>query len=288
MNPTWLAQLSAQQDPASGAFLSVIHGRGTPQPDCNGFATALVLRALRQRCAAAPDLTAALQPLTQRALDFLETCADPQLPGAFGFWPASTRPAWARRVPADVDDTAIFNLELARGGRRSPAQLQQVVFEALMPHLLTDPDPYGPPWIRPLAFGTWLGDPGGARANPVDCCANANAAALLRECGLAHLPGYAEACASITAGLEWAAQGSPGPPRLARLQALTPYYPDPAEFAQALRHAAACGVSELQPALQHLETLRAGLEVPPPQRGALCGNAYRGPFWHCAALTLAR
>jgi hypothetical protein len=270
-------RLSSEQS-AVGAFISYIDRQGRFEQDCNGFATALVLRDL-------PDAPG-LELIRHRALDFLESCASPCIHGAFGFWPADQRPVWAQRVPEDVDDTAVLTLELAKHGRRTLEQVQQTVYEVLMPTLVTDIDPYGPPWIRSLVFPTWLGLDG-HRCNPVDCCVNTNTAALLHWCGLAHLPGYAEACEMIAAGLEWAASG-PFEMRLPRLSALTPYYPNPNELLQALRHAVSCGTVELQPALEHLFVLLGGITLPPRLQEALFGLTYRGPYWRCPALNLAR
>ncbi len=291
MNGDLLRQLTAQQDPQTGAFTAQIDWHGSSETDCNGFATALVLRSLRRLTSAHPNLVKPLTPLTCRGLDFLERCAVPSMPGAFGFWPVDARPAWARRMPADVDDTAIFNLELALSGRRTDEELQCVVYQVLMPTLLTDPHPYSPPWFRPLVFPTWLSSPGrlGTGANPVDCCVNANVTALLRWCKLPHLPGYAEACAMITAGLEWVEQGMQTEQAvLLRLSTLTPYYPNPFEFEHALQHAVTCGVLELEPALNRLRNLLSNLHVPQSELGAICGNAYCGPYWRCTALTLVR
>lgn len=277
-----IAENLAAEQSAAGAFYSYIDRQAHFEQDSNGFATALVLRSMRTLHDAS-----GLEPIRRLALDFLESCASPHISGAFGFWPADQRPVWAQRVSEDVDDTAVLTLELAMHGRRTLGQVQQTVYEILMPALVTEIDPYGPPWIRSLVFPTWLSRDGRSR-NPVDCCVNANTAALLRWCGLAHLPGYAEACEMIAAGLEWAASGPPET-RLSRLGALTPYYPIPIEFLQALKHAvSSCGTAELQPALERLLALLDGITSPPHLKGVLCGNAYRGPYWRCLALNLAR
>jgi hypothetical protein len=258
---------------ASGAFTSRIVFREHVEDDANGFVTALVLRHLP----ALPELDA----LRQRALDFLERCESTVLPGAFGFWPMSERPAWAGRVPTDIDDTAIMNLELARHGRRSRQEVQRVVYERLMPSLLSEVVQPAPPWITPLVFPTWLAE-GSDRQNPVDCCVNANVVALMRWCGLTALPGYPEACAMIDAALTWAGDD------MLRLSTLTPYYPHPQELLYALSHAVACGVKELEQAHARLSTLMARHPVSPRLQGVVCGNAYSGPYWVCPALEMAR
>ena len=179
MSPSELARPLALLQDLSGAFHRSIVSKDRCVDDCNGFATALVLRAMRHY-SAAPELEA----LRQRALDFLESCASPQLPGAFGFWPLSQRPAWACRVPADIDDTAVINLEPAIHGRRSLIDVQRVFYEVLLPNLLVDVDPYGPPWMIPLVFPTWLAPDSQHRPNPVDCCVNTNVLALMAYAGL--------------------------------------------------------------------------------------------------------
>jgi hypothetical protein len=274
---TRLAGLQA----ANGAFTCRIVFRNREEDDCNGFATALVLRHLRRL----PALTEAGE-VRRRALDFLERCAAPGWPGAFGFWPADERPTWARNVPADIDDTCIISLELAVHGRRALSDVRQTVFEVLMPALLTEVEQPGPAWLHPLVFPTWLG-PASHRANPVDCCVNVNAVALMAWCGLAHLPGYGEACALLDRGLAWAGDN------WSRLTSLTPYYPNPLELLHALEHAVFSGAIELHAARERLRSilarpaLRMHAQIPPIS-GALCGNAYGGPYWYCPALELAR
>ncbi len=189
-------------------------------------------------------------------------------------------------MPEDIDDTAVLTLELAIHGRLIVKQVQNMVYEVLMPTLLTEINPLDPPWIRPLVFPTWLGGEG-HRSNPVDCCVNANTVALLRWCGLTQLPGYVEGNAMITAALEWAAKGS-AKLQLARLVSLTPYYPNPFEFLQAIKHAISCGTVELQSARGSLSALLAGITIPSRVHGSLCGRAYCGPYWRCPALNLVR
>jgi hypothetical protein len=266
---------------ANGAFRCRIVFRDREEDDCNGFATALVLRHLRRL-----PVLAGVSEVRRRALDFLERCAAPGLPGAFGFWPADERPAWAQRVPPDVDDTSIITQELALHGRRTLSEVRQVVYAVLMPALVTEVEQPGPPWLRPLVFPTWLGQEP-RRANPVDCCVNVNAAALMAWCGLAHLPGYRDGCALLEAGLDWAGDNR------ARLSSLTPYYPSPVELLHALEHAVESGALELRTARERLRTILA-LPAPPGQAqdryrpGVLCGNAYSGPHWYCPGLEVAR
>jgi hypothetical protein len=268
-----IARLTAAQA-ASGAVRSFVTHRDRAEADDNALATALTLRALRGH---APS--PALDRLRRRALDFLERCASPHRPGAFGFWPPAARPAWGHRVPDDVDDTAIVTLELALHGRRAPAEAQRTVWEVLVPALLPRVSPVGPRWIRPGVFRTWLDDDD-RRPNPVDCCANANALALLAHAGLTHVPGYREACAMIADALQWA---GPSP---FRLRTLSPYYPNPRELLDALEHAVACGAVDLRDSAERLRGWCASL--PPASDDTLCSNAYGGIRWSCPALRLAR
>jgi hypothetical protein len=276
-----LTKLLANFQAANGAFKCRVSFRHHEEADGNGFATALVLRHLRRL----PDQTEE-DGVQGRALDFLERCASPRLPGAFGFWPPDERPAWAWSVPEDIDDTAIINQELAVYGRRTLSEVHRVVYEVLMPTLLPEVDPLGPPWIHPLVFPTWLGqDP--HNSNPVDCCVNVNVAALMSWCGLTHLPGYREACALLDSGLDWARDN------FLRLTSLTPYYPNPRELLYAMEHAVSSGAVALQSALERLRAILAQ-HAPrwraqnPHLQGALCGNAYGGPYWYCSALEAVR
>src|ERR1044071_1724239 len=152
MNSLLFERLSKNQA-AEGGFISYIDFRDHQEEDCNSFSTALVLRGLRRL-----PISQELGIIHQRALDFLESCASPSVLGAFGSWPPGKRPTWSHCIPEDVDDTAIVTLELAIHGRRSREQVQNVVYEVLVPLLVTEVDPLGPPWIQSLVFPTWLGD----------------------------------------------------------------------------------------------------------------------------------
>jgi len=272
-------RLASLQAP-NGAFKSRIVYRDHEEEDLNGFITALVLRHLRG-LPKLPDF----KEQRDQALDFLECCASSRLPGAFGFWPADQRPAWSRGIPEDADDTAVINLELGMHGRRSRQQVGRVVSEVLVPALVTEVDRPGPPWIHPVVFPTWLGEP--RARNLVDCCVNVNVAVLMSWCGLSHFPGYREACALVQGGLDWASED------WERLRTLAPYYPNPVELCHALEHAVACGVTELEPARFRLRNLLSRqafiLEKPNPRlQLAVCGNAYGGPFWLSTALEVVR
>ncbi|MPZ89787.1 MAG: hypothetical protein GEU81_17390, partial [Nitriliruptorales bacterium] len=301
-----LARLLRAEQAADGGFACTItHHGGEVEPDRNGFTTALVLRLWNSVLGSASETRRSQGPMTReptssfeeedtgagdvrdRALDFLERCADAEVPGSYGFWPPLERPGWVRRMPADTDDTAVIALELLRNRRRTLAATRDVVYGVLVTALVTHVPPQAPAWLRPLVFPTWLGPRIHPRANIVDCAVNANALALMAATGLQHLLGYESALGMITDAVDWAAASSEHERPDLRLRSLTPYYPDPALFLAMVDHAIACGVDGLDQARRTLTDLVATVELPPERRGAVCGNAYTGPYWRCRALDLA-
>ena len=273
------AALRAEQDGGGAFACRVTHRDGREELDHNAFATALVLRELARLPA-----YRGMDGVRRRALDFVERCADARIPGAYGFWPTAERPPWGRSVPADCDDTAVVSLELMRAGRRTAQSTRDTVYDVLVAALRTDVPACGPVWVRGLTFPTWLGPDFRERANPIDCAVNANVLALMARCGLAHLPGYAEAIAMIGAAVAWVQRG-PAAERPLRLASMTPYYPDARVVGIILAHAVACGVDGLRPAAQRLRML---LRSSMYGDHVLCGNAYGGPAWRCAAFELVR
>jgi hypothetical protein len=268
-----LAALARLQDD-DGCFASRIRRRdGRSTPDRNGFVTALVLRTLRH----APR-TAEWCSVTSRALDWLERCRSSSA-GAFGFWPDEERPSWAA-VPPDADDTAVMTAELLRHGRIGRDAALRSVHLVLLPNRF-DGGGARPSWVAPGCFLTWLtpAGPGTRRvANPVDCCVNANVAALLAVLGATHLPGYDAAVSTVRDGLQWARQDP------ARLSALTPFYPDPRSLAEALHHAVECGAEPLRGLAQQVSALPSRATAP----SGCFRSAYGGTVWHAPALELAR
>src|SRR4029450_7657295 len=126
-------------------------------------------------------------------------------------------------------------------GRVRRAAALRTACRVLVPHRVEGVNRCGrPPWVAPGSFLTWLApapaSPGAPRvANPVDCCVNANVAALLAFLDATHLPGYDAAVATVRQGLEWAGEDP------VRRSALTPFYPDPRSLAEALGHAVESG-----------------------------------------------
>lgn len=258
----------------SGALPATLEIRGEPRQDETTFITGMGLRALRARrhCAQAAASRA-------RMLDFLERCQTADPPGAFAFWPSTARPTWAGHVPADADDTAICLAELNIADRLGRAETVRRVARLLLPNRVRHDGTLRPDWVPAGAFATWLVTEKGGR-NIVDCAVNANILALLSLLGMRDPPGRREAVRLIHDGLEWAGFDA------TRLGALTPFYPEPAEFRLAVAHAVACGCRELQPAAARLQRI-AGGRIPGPE-ATVCAAAYNRVGWRSPALAALR
>lgn len=269
----FVKRLKIWQSP-EGAFQSIIVFRDHKEVDWNGFVTALILRELRQ-FSSEPEL----RQLIELSLDFLEQCASDQFPGAFSFWPCTSRPKWASQIPADVDDTAIMSLELYRYGRIKHQHLLRTICKVLINQRVRRSHELRPNWIMPGSFMTWIAI-NSRHPNIVDCCVNANVLALMAYAGATYLPGYKEAAAMIEAGLQWASN-SP-----LRIGALTPFYPNPYEFYLAVKHAVESGADILKPSLDNLFTLinddRSSTNLP------ICSSAYHSALWYCPAIDKIR
>jgi len=274
----------SQMQSAEGAFPARVHWDGRHYEDCNGFVTALVLRALHA-VKTSQSCTADLERMRTRALTYLSTCKDTQLPGACRFWPPGAQPTWIpEALSADADDTAIYSLELARYGCLDQTSVRNIAYHVLVRHRLrhVDFDWPGPPWLKPGVFRTWLG--ANASSQIVDCCVNANVVAFLSYTGLTHLPGYREACAMIEAAIRWAGE-SP-----ARARSLSPFYAHPIELRYAIENAVQCGAKSLSASLTSLEEAPWAIEAPagPALDRPICSNAYGPVTWTSDAVQLAR
>lgn len=257
----------------SGALPSFMVEEGVATLDQNGFVTAHVLRALG-RHTHEPELL----PITERALDFLESCADPRRPLTFRFWPDGKRPPHLPVYPADADDTAVIATVLARHGRRDITSLRRTVLLGLFPHRVPDGTRLPATWVIPGTFWTWLDADFGY--NLVDCTVNANVAALMATSGLMHISGYDQACRMIVSGVN-AARGDE---RLTRL--LSPYYPHPRELLAAVSHAVGAGAVALQPCLCTLQN-SWGRAAPGEDDPVFC-SAYGRVVWRSPLLQRLR
>jgi hypothetical protein len=252
----------AKQRP-SGAFASVMHDEDEQRPDDNGFVTARVLGELG-------DLTShpRLRPAVRRALDFLQSCAAEELPGAYRFWPDSHRPTQVPRYPPDADDTALITGQLARHGRLSRQDLRHTVAHLLVHHRVPPGRPPAP-WVRAGAFWTWL-DPRFAY-NLVDCTVNANVLTMICAAGLRGIAGYDAACGMI----DLAVRITKDEPLALRL--VSPYYPQPRDLRDAVARAVAAGAVELGPCLRLLRR-RLG-DAAEPDGAPVCSSAYGKVTW---------
>jgi hypothetical protein len=274
MNLATLASHLTHWQSPEGAFSSIIAFPDRQEVDWNGFLTALLLREMRHL-----PPQPVLNTIRNQALNYLERCASPHRPGAFGFWPANARPPWASQVIEDSDDTAIMALELARYGRLTHQDLRRIICKVFLPHRLRCHDKGYPPWIQSGVFLTWLSaDP--ANPNVVDCCVNVNVLALMAYAGCSHLPGFQQAINMIELGISWADNS---PPKLAML---TPFYPQTQEFYWALNHAVECGVQfserSIEALTQCLQDHDIDLDWP------VCSSAYHLVVWRCPALSTIR
>lgn len=172
-----------------------------------------------------------------------------------------------------------MTMELLRHGRMSQRDGLRTVCTVLLPYrVIGERGELGPPWIAPGAFLTWIGPPG--KANMVDCCVNANAAALMALVQATHLPGYQEAVRTVLDGIAWAGR------QPVRQRALTPFYPSIDDLLEAVEHAIECGAQALAPALDPLRQMAR--DCPSEARPGCCSSAYGATVWHCRALKEAQ
>jgi hypothetical protein len=280
MSPNRLLELRALQRP-DGSFESIITSRRGRIVDFNGFVSALILRLLRHL----PD-SPALSDIRRRALDWIWNCHSQRVSGAFSFWPEGMRPGLARKLPPDVDDTAVMLLELLRHGRLDRADVLRSLCKVILPCRVSDKDVVVmPPWVVSGSFFTWIthtaSDPTSKKVlvNIVDCCVNANVVALMSQIDARHLPGYRSAVQTVLNGLQWSAGDEK------RLASLTPFYPSPGNLADAMELAVECGVHEFRAGLRQLMSLPADILN---MNTDLCRSGYGKISWKSPAVDLAR
>lgn len=239
-----------------------------------------------------PDCMA-LRQARARALDFIETCAAPDLSGAFHFYPPENeegdegvgRRAVARlpiRLAADGDDTALAWLALMAGGRRT-RQAARDCLPALFERLRAGARRRGdPPFLRPALYRTWFVPSG--EDNPVDLIVNINMLACLAAAGCSSAKSDPAARAVVAACRECDLSRS-------ALRAFAPYYADPCELEIALARALDLGAEALRPAharmAAHGDDARDRNAGRPRQRALYC-NAHGRPIWRAPALQAAR
>lgn len=261
-----VASIAAAQLP-SGAFPSFRSRGGTTSLDENGFVTALVALELLPFV----HLEAA-RAAVERATGFLERCGSG---GVFAFYPRGAAPPAIGDLPPDADDTAIVISLFLRTGRWPLSRALEVIDGALEKYRLHHRPESSPHWVRAGAYRTWLD--GREPANPVDCCVNANVAALLRLAGRVD-GGYAAAWGTVACAAEWLAES----PDLFALA--SPYYAQAGELHDAVRRAVACGVVELAETLASLDarSMRNGDGDTPLFRSADGAFLWSAPLLHAA------
>lgn len=275
-----LADLLALQAP-SGAFPSQVETPAGVIADESCFVTAQVALLLP-----ALGRNEALMHTHARALDFVETCEDSDMLGAFRFYPqGGGGPRLVDGLPPDADDTALAWMALVAGRRREPREgLARLA--ALLPRLVCGPLRRGdPPFARSPLLRTWLldSDPG-----PVDLTVNLNMLAALAACGAASAGGAMAGLMVQLAGRMSAVVAAHAPTRSA-LRVLSPYYADPVELAIAALRARACGAPGLDGLAATLAPINARDRAAgrPNDRPLYC-NAHGRPLWRAPALQLAR
>lgn len=281
-----LQRLLSMQN-ASGAFASMIEKPGIRVADENCFSTAqvaLLLGDLRLRIG---DPDRKLASAHGRALDFVEHCADPRLPGAFAFYPHQNTPGSSPLGTVfnpDIDDTALAWMALVRGKRRSRDQLRNFLPQLLTASTVCAARRGDPPGTSAPLLRTWMHVPGLPEPdpNPVDLIANLN---VLSCFALSHSKPSMAWLLRLKQWLELC-DGS-----RSWMRSLSPYYVEGVELEIALRRSVQLGTQELSPALTHLS--RLGLESYDQRQGrpetrALYCNSHGSPKWYCAALQHAR
>lgn len=272
-----IAALIAAQRP-SGAFGSSVGDGEARVEDETCFVTAQVALALSDLIdAGAPDRRG-LMAARERALDFLEICADAA--DRFSFYPpTATTPRLPIALTPDADDTALALLALRRGGRTLQRTSLIEVFEPLRVDIRRRGDQA---FVRAGCWRTWFDTPD--QENPVDVIVNINILAVLAVTGC--LDDSAAAAAGMVNAACRATDGS-----TAFLRRLAPYYASAAELEIALDRAVILGVEALRPAqvairrFGHLKADRIAQR--PPDRALYC-NAHGRPLWRAPALQYAR
>jgi hypothetical protein len=176
-------------------------------------------------------------------------------------------------------------LELHRYGLVDTQAVIRTISGVLLRHRVsrTGDGEVRPPWIATGSFYTWLAPPAlhptRRPVNVVDCCVNANVAALFARVDARNFPGYREAVDTVNGGLDWAGTHA------LKLSSLTPFYPSPRSLEEAVEHAVECGAFELTDALRRMRSLPRQLV----EAGeGVCRSAYGRTVWHSPAVDIVR
>lgn len=263
--------LAAQNRDGSFPARAHLAGPGRPGvPDANAFVTVHVVRCLMTASPAGPASAG-----IDRALDYLQRCR--HRPGAYGFWPRDSWPAWAPHFGPDADDTALLAGTLLTTGRVVGHDVEDCVSELSRLRIsVTRP---APGWLRPAAFGTWLDRPG-----LVDCTVNANIVAFLALAGWGDWRRCRAVLAMIGDALEWSRGSWP------RLTSLSPFYSSPTDLHAALARAATAGATGAAAVLARSEEVLARTQLAEPHGvpRAVCCSAYGLVRWTSPVLQAAQ
>jgi hypothetical protein len=264
-----------------GAFRSQIQAE-VRIVDENCFITLLVLFELIDLL---PLLrTTQLENAVERALDFIEHCADPDMPGAFCFYPPrldSPRPNGV--LPPDIDDTVLAWTLGIRSNRRTPQAAADALKRVVEPYTLTSRSASHQPWARCGASLTWLRSQ--LDDNPIDLCVNVNVLAFYSLCRHRKHPNYAAMLAMLRDALH---AGDIATNDVIRL---SPYYAHPLEILYAVRRAIESGAEDLTPTRERLELspwATEDIDSSWPRNRPICCYTAGYPFWIAPALQAAR
>ncbi|MEO1625237.1 MAG: hypothetical protein AAFV25_08755 [Bacteroidota bacterium] len=271
-----------RQQSSFGAFPSLVTVSDGELRDENCFVTSLVLWHLLQW--GTEWHTPAYEECVCKALDFVAACEDPEMEGAFRYYPYTIdSPSLDIPLHNDLDDSSLALLVLWLGGRRNKEDIRAVlptVFERHCKHWVSEKDPS---WIAPGAAMTWIN--GRSHQNPVDACVNANVAALYAAMGLRDSPLYLSATESLRCLLRhW------GDPAL-RWRQVAPYYAHPLELLYAMKRAVAAGADELNELVARMtswgwaQTDRQNQWSP---TRPICCNDHGRPLWYAPILQKVR
>jgi len=267
-----ILQQVLENQQTNGAFKSIIKQNNQQCSDANACITVLVLRELLKKPGLVPT------EVIDKALNFLKSCASVSNKGGYNFYPVQTSTQNILQLPDDADDTALITLMLLQTGQVSRQIVIKDTCVLLDKYRVVTTDRFQPAWIKKGAFYTWMNAIG---VNVVDCCVNANIAALYAYAGLQHLRGYAEACTMITEAVRWAGRCNK------RLLSLTPFYAAPQELYFVVEHAVAMGAVTLTHTLNMLEWIKPTKSIVDPARPIFC-SAYGLVTWYCSLLQQLR